>query len=850
MSLIRTLSHEQARQALQMASDGRLDSSLQRRLEAHLAGCPDCLRFAEQLSQLEAHLSAELPLGWLESQPSERQIAGTLDEIQRHARKKTMRSIFSNTARTAALGLGAILLVAALVWGIRSLLPKPLPAAAETETPTDTIPIVTQEVSISAIDTPIPTEAELRVPQPVLPSGAPSLFPNTIFDFPSGFPDAAQSVNLYRLLLPSAVTADSARQMAARLGVEGGVYSFPGEGFDQILYEVTDGSSLVRFLNFAEQFVFETGYADPLYRGGEPLPYEEQLRIATEFLNRYDLLDQPYAAAPSAIEQSVVRFTPLIEDRPVMYGNGQNPGNMEWISVQVNADGQVSQVMYSQQDWEQVGEYPILSAVQAWERLSAPNAEQRTQYAVMLASQPNTYRLWRRPYPTNQPVDLFGYVQVYQPGFAGDPLIVTFNNYPVSGGESLEAVNNGAYIHAWGQFVEDGNGHQVFNLDNWEISNLNEEYLQGTIQWQDGQGQLVTDSGTLKMPDLPADIPEGYQAYATGIRTAGDPATINWFQLVGGEYPVAYYTSRSCGGGGGGGGGGSENANFGGGVFARLNLDLNLVLSPTVTPLPAPYNTGDMLDGLTGQVNYTTHLYSDGTTTTEVNLWTAATDTAPNGAYFRLEGTSLDGIEAYQNLPLRIWGQVTGEENGTYMVNVDRYEPQYPGVIIQQWNGTESIVNLEGQDVVLLAADSGEAFVLQSSLTWGAEGNIIGVLGNLIEIEGYVIPDRQFGGYPVIQDMSGGIPPDMEVTSDDLFIQDHSYDTPGQTIWMEGHVTIDSIELAYASITMENCLSSHADNPDVIPSLIVQPVWVFTGHFDDGRLIVIQVQALPDEYLQ
>ena len=152
--------------------------------------------------------------------------------------------------------------------------------------------------------------------------------------------------------------------------------------------------------------------------------------------------------------------------------------------------------------------------------------------------------------------------------------------------------------------------------------------------------------------------------------------------------------------------------------------------------------------------------------------------------------------------------------------------------------------------MVLLTADSDEQFVLQSSLTWGAEGNIIGVLGNLIEIEGYVNPDRQFGGYPVIQDMSGGIPPDMEVTSDDLFIQDHSYDTPGQSSLMDGHVTIDSIELAYASITMENCLSSHATDPDIAPSLIVQPVWVFTGHFDDGRLIVIQVQALPDEYLQ
>ena len=66
-------------------------------------------------------------------------------------------------------------------------------------------------------------------------------------------------------------------------------------------------------------------------------------------LNSYGLLDQPYQAAPSAIEQGVVRFTPLLDGHPVVYGNGQNPGNMEWISVQVNAAGQVSRVMYSQQ---------------------------------------------------------------------------------------------------------------------------------------------------------------------------------------------------------------------------------------------------------------------------------------------------------------------------------------------------------------------------------------------------------------------------------------------------------------------------------------------------------------------
>jgi hypothetical protein len=36
----------------------------------------------------------------------------------------------------------------------------------------------------------------------------------------------------------------------------------------------------------------------------------------------------------------------------------------------------------------------------------------------------------------------------------------------------------------------------------------------------------------------------------------------------------------------------------------------------------------------------------------------------------------------------------------------------------------------------------------------------------------------------------------------------------------------------------------------MIPLLYVQPMWVFNGHFDDGRRVIIQVQALPDEYLK
>ena len=838
----RTLTHEQARQALEAAADSQLATALQPALERHLAGCVECQRFADQLAVLDTRLSSELPDAWPVGSVNERQVASMLEKIHQQTRHHPMKNILSNTFRTLAVGLGIIVVIAGLSWTIRNLRPG-IPA---TQPAQDTLVVTAEATSVE--ETALPEITITLEPQPSPVTGAPALFPTTNFIFPVGFPASPTAVNLYRLQLPEAVTADSALQMASRLGIAGGVYSQEGEGFDQVIYEVTDGFELVRFINFAEQFVYDTGYADPLYSGGEPLPYPEQLRIATEYLTAYGLLDQPYQAEPSAIEQGVVRFTPLLEGHPVIYGNGQNPGNFEWISVQVNSAGQVSRVMVSQQTFNLIGEFPILSAAQAWERLSGADASQRSRYAVVPPEQPNTYRLWTRPYPQGQPVDLYGFVQVRQPMDPAVPVLISFNNYLVTGGEGLAEMDTGANIHAWGQFLPDDQGRLTFHIDSWEVSPVVEEYFEGTIQRSGDQGRLISEKGTFTLPDLPADIPDGMQVFVTGIPQSGEPATLNWYQVTGGEYPNSYYTSNSCGGGGGGGGGGPENANFGGGGLALPRLETGQ--TPTQTPEQDLYPADQVIDGMTGRVYAIIHLYPDGTSTYEYNLLSDPTDAAPYGGFYRLEGAAVAGLEQYQSLPVRIWGQVTGNVEGTLIITLERYEAQYAGLSIQQWNGTEAIVNLDGQDVVLLTADSGEAYVLQSSITWGAEGNVIGYLGNWIEIEGYIIPDRQWGGYPVIQDLSGGMPPDAEITSDDLYIYDHSLDTPGVSTLMAGQVTIDSIELAYTSITMENCLSSHNTDPNMLPFLTVQPVWVFTGHFDDGRIIVIQVQALPEEYLQ
>ena len=67
---------------------------------------------------------------------------------------------------------------------------------------------------------------------------------------------------------------------------------------------------------------------------------------------------------------------------------------------------------------------------------------------------------------------------------------------------------------------------------------------------------------------------------------------------------------------------------------------------------------------------------------------------------------------------------------------------------------------------------------------------------------------------------------------------------------MSGSVTIDSIELAYAASTLQRCPPMGMDEEFLARYLTMQPVWVFKGTFEDGRRIEIQVQELPDAYLE
>ncbi len=853
------LTHDEARYALHAADDGLLTPADQQALDQHLASCDACRAYAVELGQAEAGLRASLQQRWplppAEAiQKGSARVFAALERLDPQ-RTSPMKHFISGSARTLGWVTLAILLVTALGWGIRSLLPAPLPASQATPTTLtaiegglDPTPAVESTPSATTGATEAPTQVETPTPISTLPAFPAGIFPGVEFTFAVPYPESPEAVNIYRHQLGEAITSENARQVATQFGLQGGVYAMPSEASWLNIFEATDGFRLLRFLSFPGQFVYEnrTGH---FYSFSEPLSYEEQVRIATNFLNQYNLLDLPYRADPSPVQPSTVVFTPLLDERRVIYGIGKDPGNMAWLTVSIDKD-QVSRAMISRQSFNALGQFPIITAEQAWARLGDQDALQHARYAVLEADRPITYRQWSRTYPAGEPVDLYGTIQVRQPTTPGDPTLIMLDEYPVANGEALAANDPWTNIHGWGQFNPNEAGNLVFNLEGWEISTQESEYLTGTIQRQGEQAFFAAADGrNLLLPDLPAEVPAGVTVELTGYILPDDPAIMDWGYISTGEYITAYYMSMSCGGWGGG-GGGPENANFGGGMLSIPNVDPSIPPTPTPAPVLGPYAVGDRLDGQTGTVYVTIHRYIDGSTSLAADFKSDPSGDLPYGTYFHLEGEALAGIEQYHNLPVYIWGSVTGIENDTPVIGVERYELLDPTLQIQEWAGTQEIVSLEGREVVLLTTSDGQSFVLNSSLIWEAGANLIGIPGDLVGIEGYIIPDRQYGGYPIIKDMSGETPPDGVIMSSQPSEYDHASDMgafPAETL--SGQVTIDSIELAYASTTLQHCIAGQDTDPSTAAYLVVQPIWVFTGHFEDGRIFTVQIQALPNEYL-
>ena len=687
----RNTTHLQARELIHLDMDNSLDEDERLQLDRHLEGCVECRAYAEQIAQLDTEMRHSLQERWPESHPKEVELAAKLADILPRVRKNQMKIKHGNTLRSLGWGALAILLIAGLVWTIKTLAPLPSqsPAGQGSVEITQVEVDVTQVVVLPIYNTPS-VELTPQAPIPTtttanpIPSGPVSLFPGVEFSFASELPTAPETMTLYRQQLSEAVTAETARQVATEWGVAGGVYSSPSEGMNDVIFDVMDGARTMRFLNFPDQFIYGVGYVSPSYGSAlmdnGPLPsFDEMVSIATKFLQPLGILDLPYRTQPLETERGVVAFTPLIDGYPVVQEIGVDRSNIGWIDVKVNAPGQVTQVEYSDHDFQPVDSYPILTAQQAWDRFTNDSTLQHSRYAVLTPEGVNTYQSWVPKYAPGQQADIYGWVNTYSAADPDSPALVMINNLPMIGetaGMSPDNQYDVRYVHAWGQIQDSPTDGIALQVAGWEVSSLDEEYITGTVTTQAGVVQLVTLDHSLTLINPPTDIPDGTQAGIMGVVLDGNPATLNWKFIETGQIPFSYGASNTCGGGGGGGESQSD-ANFGAGSFAHINLDSQN--EPAIPQVDQPYQPGDEINAVSGNVYVTQHVYLGGNTRLEVIFSPDPTSGLNMDWAYSLIGDALSGIEQYNHLPITISGKVDRVEDHIVYISVANYEPVYPG---------------------------------------------------------------------------------------------------------------------------------------------------------------------------
>jgi len=256
---------------------------------------------------------------------------------------------------------------------------------------------------------------------------------------------------------------------------------------------------------------------------------------------------------------------------------------------------------------------------------------------------------------------------------------------------------------------------------------------------------------------------------------------------------------------------------------------------------------GQQIEGQRGIITVNIYRKPDGSQRTEYSF---ISPQANQFSYLLLEGAALEELEKYHNRPVDIWGTIENVDSaGTITVRVDRYEIPYPDLNFQVVQGTQSMINVQGQSVITITTTEGKTYVQYTSYGEPDSHGIIGNLGDQVVMEVLAIPDETFGGYPVLRIFSAsmavspknGQPQEMQITSDQPYVMD---EPPNPTDYEIPTATIEEVELAYYVKDPRYVVSDISTEPTYI-----QPVWRFSGHYSNGDEFEIIVQALKDEFL-
>jgi hypothetical protein len=824
----------------------------------------------------EAALGKALQALAEEIRPDEQFDANLQEILHTETRRVRSRAAFGNFGRMLGLAAAVLALLVGLGWAIRTLLPQPavlgtatmnnpeIATATLTEpeiataTPGDCTPasyVVVQgdtlnkiamdfSVSVETIlaansmteasalavgqvlaiprclpeaATPVPTQSAAALKTYTSP-----MMPDMEIVMQAEFPESPPEVQIYEQTPWEKITLDAARQAASLLGLPGAAFEPTRSNPWDSIFIFTDGFRRVEYTNSIYQYVYNADYS--AVRNGNPeksLTTDQVAEIEAFLKERgllefaYQIEEPPYAPPPGGVV-----FQQLLDDMAIHFSGFSGPQ----IAVQVDAEGKVRTVDGYRINYQPIGNYKIRTAEEAWDKAISPELPMGVELNML--SQTHFPGFWQRMYPMGQRVEFFGYLEILKPMEAGGTAQLFLENVPLRGNVQGMAQLGDAtqVIQAWGQFQQGETGERVFEVEGWQVSPLPSESIIGFIERDGEKAYLTASDRKLRVPDLPDGVADGTQVSMTGVVLQDAEPVLDWNWL---------YTEPMGSGGGGGG-------------ISFLELNLSGPPAPTPTPYPLPTaQAGQRLEGVTGNPNVTIREYADGSRKVEVDMYIAPTDEWPDGISLRLEGPALEGIEAYHMLPVRIWGTLTGKTVGVIVyMNLERYEPVYPGVKMQAWLGKFQVATLESKKVLLFTAQDGQQYILNTSLTDETSIQWMPV-GEAMVVEGVVFPDKTFAGYPILQDYrflpAGGIQDisqyKMQMVVPQVVKEAGSASLPRQAV-------IEKIELVYHTLDLRNGY----ENPS--GTVYIQPMWRFVGHYPDGSYFEFLVQALLDEYLK
>ena len=776
----------------------------------------------------ETVLARQLRAVVVRQQPDPQFVAslnGQLTQLQRETtspQRPGFRYLLSSLAGLAALVLLAFL----LRWLILSVAPEPpVPAIPFTQTPAPEVSS-TAPAATATPPAPVPTDATQYY--------AP-LFSEP-YSLAASFPAGPAQGNLYEQFIPETATLETAHLLAAKFGLNGKLYLSPGTAPNgTTVFVATDGKQRL-YIYSPERYDYYSDWVRLVETFSNTQPAQSAASQAETYLKAHNLLDFPYQVETSPESPGLVSFVPTLDGLPLRYSSGHTSPRLR---VQISSQGQVASISADLPSYKPVaGSYPLRTAENAWKKVIGDSTDLGlvADFSNGSGYPPKPVSKWFRTYPLGQPLSLGGMFEKLPPAEGGAPLF-SLNNYPLSGNlAGLEKLSDGEKILAQGQFVQDGEA-QIFQVESWQKTDRF-EILTGTLERSGEQVFVVSHNGRrLELPDLP---PEAYTAaqsdefHAFGVELEG---RFDWSSVTIGPL----------------GGGGCDGQC--GGVTSLAKLNLSDTPFPTATPqviaiatsVPVKVVIGQRVEGVLGTLHIFIFESKDGQQRMEAMIQSDSMD--GNGTYNLANGPALAGIEKYNFLPVRVWGTVSGSgSDGNPLLTIERYEPLYPGLEAQSWVGKQEISTVQGKSVLLFTSEDGRVYVKNESLQPGFDAANWPPGEGRIFVQGFVLPGKDWGGYPVIDMPRSVITIDNNTQSleelQKLYFGGNQPDVlpdEGAPVIPTG-AKIEKIELVYLAKDLSGV-------PELTDPIYMQPAWSFRGHYSDGTPFEIYVQALTDTYL-